>query len=92
MTKNERIENLEMSKTQDLINAMIILKTSSYPDPNDEIIDEIIQRLREYDELKKLVHATIEPLQFLFEFAVHTLDDEDDITGNPPWVQEEESE
>lgn len=54
-------------------------------------VDEIVQKLREHDELKKLVHATIEPLQFLFEFAVSVLDDDDE--GNPNWaVEEEESE
>lgn len=55
-------------------------------------VDEIVQRLREYDELKKLVQDTIDPLQFLFEFAVSIMDEEDDITGNPAWANEEESE
>lgn len=39
-------------------------------------INEVIQKLREHDELKRLIYETIDPLDELFHFLFFTIDDD----------------
>lgn len=47
----------------------------------DIVRDEIIQRLREYNELKKLIYDCIDPIQDMFSFLISVYQPEDDIEG-----------
>lgn len=62
-----------------------------YPDigkfPSDSVIEEIIQKLREGEELKMLVYEILSPLEELCIFIDATLDD--DVEGESEFSMED---